>query len=93
MQGYARALQEAGLRVEPKLIRHIPLQADVARDVARLLILDGVDAIVCVNEAVFLGARAGVSEALPGSLDSFGFAVRTGTNIGEYIGTSVHASH
>ncbi len=48
MQGYARALQETGLSVEPNLIRHISLQADVARDAARLLIRDGADAIVCV---------------------------------------------
>ncbi len=46
-----------------------------------------------MNEVVFLSARAGVRKELPGSLDSFGFAARTGTNMGEYIGTPVHASH
>ncbi len=93
MPGYARALQDAGLIVEPRLIRHIPLEADIAREEARSLMSEGVDAIVCVNEAVFLGARAGIRQERPELLDTFGFAARTGTNIGEYIGTPIHASH
>lgn len=93
MRGYQTALQEAGLCINTDLMRHIPLEANIARDEARALIRAGADAFVCVNETVFLGARAGVRLEAPGSLEKVGFSARTGTNIGEYISTPVHASY
>lgn len=93
LRGYQAALQEAGMSVDPALMQHIPLEADRARDAARELLRRGADSLVCVNEMVFLGARAAVRLEQPDSLEQVGFAVRTGTNICEYIGTPVHASH
>lgn len=92
-QGYVRALQEAGMPVDESLICHISPMADQARQAACSLMPRGADAFVCVNENVFLGARAGVRMAGADTLESTGFSVRTGTNIAEYIGTPVFASH
>jgi len=93
MRGYERAMQEAGLALNPALVQHIPLQADLARDAARILFRKGADSFVCVNEMVFLGARAGVRLEQSDLLDKTGFSVRTGTHLAEYIGTPVHASY
>ncbi len=93
LRGYRKALQEAGLAFDPALIRHIPMQADLARDAARVLLRKGADSFVCVNEMIFLGARAGVRLEQADLLDNTGFSVRTGTRLAEYIGTPVHASH
>ena len=93
LRGYASALREAGRDVDTSLICHIPLEADVARETARELVRQGVDAIVCVNELVFLGARAACRDALRRDPKSVGFSVRTGTNIGEYLGTPMTASY
>lgn len=91
--GYQRALADHGLTVEDDLIAEIPLEADVASGKAADLALRGADAFVCVNEMVFLGARAGVMRALGRKGHDIGFSVRSGTNIGDYFGTRVHASH
>lgn len=93
LRGYKSALRDAGLEVDPSMIRHIPLEADTAREEARKLVEQGADAIVCVNELVFLGARAACRDALRRDPKSIGFSVRTGTNIGEYLGTPMTASY
>lgn len=93
MRGYASALGEAGLVLDPDMVRHIPLEADLARETTRELVGRGADAIVCVNELVFLGARAACRDALRRDPKSIGFSVRTGTNIGEYLGTPMTASY
>lgn len=93
LEGYRRALAENGLDFDPSLVEHLSLEADVARERAGKLTRDGIDAFVCVNELVFLGARAGARRALGAEARDLGFSFRSGTNIGEYIGTPVHASY
>ncbi|WP_168193181.1 LacI family DNA-binding transcriptional regulator [Rhodophyticola sp. CCM32] len=93
LKGYRRALFEAGIAYDPALVRHIDLSAPVARNTAIDLIGAKADAFVCVNELVFLGARAGVRQALGPAGDSLGFSLRTGTNIGNYIGTPLNTSY
>jgi LacI family transcriptional regulator len=93
MRGYTSALREAGRDVDASMICHIPLEADVAREKTRALVDGGADAIVCVNELVFLGARAACRDALRRDPRSIGFSVRVGTNIGEYLGTPMTASY
>lgn len=93
MQGYARALAEQGLPLDRALIKHTPLDAGRVRDMAEHLSRQGVDAFLCVNELVFLGARAGARRAAGDAADQMGFSVRTGTNFAEYLGTPVYASH
>jgi LacI family transcriptional regulator len=75
------------------MVRHIAPEADVARKEARALTARGADAIVCVNELVFLGARAACCDALRRDPNAIGFSVRAGANIGEYLGTSMTASY
>ncbi len=87
LQGYRRALEEAGIDVNPSLVRHIPLQPTVANKVARELLQAGATAFVCVNELVFFGARAGVGAALGVDSSRVGYSFRSGTNIGAYVGS------
>jgi LacI family transcriptional regulator len=93
MRGYTSALREAGRDVDASMICHITLEADVAREKTRALVDGGADAIVCVNELIFLGARAACRDALRHDPRSIGFSVRVGTNIGEYLGTPMTASY
>lgn len=93
LRGYASALREAGMEPDTSMVRHILLEADVARETTRELVNMGADAVVCVNELVFLGARAACRDALRRDPNSIGFSVRTGTNIGEYLGTPMTASY
>jgi LacI family transcriptional regulator len=94
LRGYRGALAEAGIPFDPALVAHVepdPAQARaVARDLARAA---GADAFVCTNETVYLGVRAGVRDADPERAGSIGFSVRTGTNIGAYLGSRITASH
>ncbi|WP_187298175.1 LacI family DNA-binding transcriptional regulator [Jannaschia donghaensis] len=92
-RGYARALGDRGLIPEPGLQVHGELAADTARAAGRVLAERGADGIVCVNELSFLGARAGVRDAIGVAAGAVGFSVRTGTNLGDYLGTPIHASH
>lgn len=93
LQGYQRALAEHGLPLDDGLVKHTPLDAGAVRDTAETLTNQGVDAFVCVNELVFLGARAGARRAVGHKADQIGFSVRTGTNFAEYLGSPVFASH
>lgn len=93
VDGYRRALAEHDIPFDESLISHIQMEADVARGKASELARAGADAFVCVNELVFLGAQAGARMARPTEADPLGFSVRSGTNIGEYLGTPVHASY
>lgn len=92
VEGYRRALTEAGIPLDPDLVRHIDLDAAAARDAAAELATAGADAYVCVNELAFLGARAGVRRALGGDAEKAGFSLRSGTNLGAYIGSPLNTS-
>ena len=92
-RGYARALRERGLAPEPGLQVHGELAADTARAAGRMLADRGADGLVCVNELAFLGARAGVRDVRGTAEGSVGFSVRTGTNLADYLGTPIQASH
>lgn len=93
LAGYRASLREAGIPFDASLVRHIAMEADVAKREAIDLVRCGVDGFVCVNELVFLGARAGVRQVRKGNISKTGFSVRTGTNLGEYIGTPMFASY
>lgn len=69
------------------------LDANRARQAASHLLDAGTDAFVCVNELTFLGARAGVRDRLGSGVERIGFALRSGTNLGEYVATKVYTSH
>lgn len=93
LRGFARALQDHGLAVDPAL-RHLgDLTPDTTRRVAGPLLESGADAFLCANELAFLGARAGVRDRLGVAADGIGFAMRSGTRLGDYIATRVHAAH
>ena len=91
--GYHRALSEACLAADPTLMRHIDLRANVAKAAAAELVDGGADAIVCVNELVFLGARAGVHQVLGPKAKTIGFSLRSGTNLGDYVSAPVNTSY
>lgn len=93
LEGYHRALADAGIALDPALIRHIDLDASTARDAAMELAALGADGFVCVNELVFLGARAGVRRAVGARAEQAGFSLRSGTNLGAYIGTPLNNSY
>lgn len=93
VRGYEKALQEHGIEPVPALCHHDMLDADRARRAAGGLLDAGADSFVCVNELTFLGARAGVRDRLGAGVDEIGFALRSGTNIGEYVATRVYTSH
>lgn len=93
LKGYRQALEDHGLEVDKALICHLSLEADVASGMATDLAARGADAFVCVNELVFLGARAGVMRSMGPAGLKVGYSVRSGTNIGDYIGTPVHACY
>lgn len=92
-RGYETALREAGLAVDEALIRHITVDADLARTAAAELAGAGADGFVCVNELAFLGARAGARAALGENFGSVGFSMRAGTNLADYIGTPAHSCY
>lgn len=92
-RGYEKALQEAGLEMDETLIRHINVDADLARTAAAELAGASADGFVCVNELAFLGARAGVRSALGETFGSVGFSMRAGTNLADYIGTPAHSCY
>ncbi len=93
VRGYEKALQEYGIELDPALIHHDMLNADRARKAAGRLLDAGADSFVCVNELTFLGVRAGVRDRLGAGVERLGFALRSGTNIGEYVATKVYTSH
>lgn len=89
LAGYKRALQEAGIPFDPKLVRHVDLSPPLARSAASELLQMGADAFVCVNELVFFGARAGARQELGGAAESIGYSLRSGTNLGAYLGSHI----
>ncbi|SFD36315.1 LacI family DNA-binding transcriptional regulator [Tropicimonas isoalkanivorans] len=93
LRGYIKALEEADIPVSEDLIRPVALKPDAAREAAGVLVAQGADSFVCVNELVFLGARAGVRLAAGEESEGFGYSMRSGTNLGDYIGTRVHVSY
>lgn len=89
VQGYRTALDEAGLAVDEEMIAHIEMDPILASKASFDLVQKGADAIVCVNELTLLGARAGVRRALGSEAEGFGYSVRSGTNLGAYLGSEV----
>jgi LacI family transcriptional regulator len=93
IRGYERALQEHGITPDPELRHHSSLAADLARQAVGSLLDRGADGFLCVNELTFLGARAGVRDRIGQRVAEIGFALRSGTQIGKYVATKVHAAH
>ena len=86
VQGYRRALSEAGITFDPALVSHFEPDAQAARSRASELVkATDVDAMVCVNDATLLGAQAGVRDAAPSKLHQMGFAVRAGSHLAQYL--------
>lgn len=86
LNGYRRALAEAGIPFDESLVRHIELNAETARRNARDLIVEqGADSFVCVNEIVLLGALAAARDAGAVVGRDMGVATRSGTNIAAYL--------
>ena len=92
VQGYRRALEEAGLSFDRHLIRHMDQEAPLALAAATELLSSGVDAFVCVTEQVFMGARAGVHKTLAEKAHKIGFSLRSGTNICAYLNSTISTS-
>jgi len=94
LAGYRQALAENGIAFDESLVRNLPIDARAARAAGRELIEHGgADGLVCVNDIVMLGARAGVRELGPDTLQRIGLAFRTGTNIVDYLGTPAVAAY
>jgi len=94
VRGYQRALLESGIPFDENLVKHIKLHADIAKDISQKLIQEQqADAFVCVNELVFLGARAGVRAILGSAYQQIGFSLRSGTNIAAYINSPSYISY
>jgi len=86
LEGYRRALAEAGLAFDETLVRRLDVNAEAARAAARELIRDArVDGLICVNEIVLLGALAAARDAGVSVGSELGVATRAGTNIGAYL--------
>lgn len=92
LSGYRRALQEASLPFDPLLIRNGEPEAKQARQFGSDLVRAGADAIVCVNELAFLGARAGVRQYLGKRAGAIGYSMRSGTNIATYVQSHTNVS-
>lgn len=93
VRGYERALREHGIAPDPDLRHHSEPAADLARAAVGPLLARGADGFVCTSEPTFLGARAGARDRLGAEARRIGFALRSGTRIGEYVASRVHASH
>ena len=93
VRGYETALREHGIEPDPALRHHDMLDANRARKAAGRLLDAKADGFVCVNELTFLGTRAGVRDLLGADVEHIGFALRSGTNIAEYVATKVYTSH
>jgi LacI family transcriptional regulator, galactose operon repressor len=93
IEGYRQAYTEAGLPVAPDLMRHIQMNAPDASQAAIDLVRCGADAFVCVNELAFLGARAGARRELGAKAEKLGYSIRSGTNLGAYLGSQISNSY
>lgn len=91
-RGYVKALEEANLPIDDQLISNIDMVAKLAFTIGEQYAKQGVTGFICVNEMVFLGARAGVRKALGGDFSKVQFSIPTGSNIGAYIGSPLYSS-
>ena len=92
LRGYTQALRDHGIAIDPTL-RHLgDLAPDIARRATGPLLDAGADAFLCANEMALLGAQAGVRDHR-GATEGVGFAMRSGTRLGHYIPTRIHAAH
>lgn len=93
VQGYRRALHEAGLPFDPARVLHGPTDAAAIRSAVRSLALDqNPDSYVCSNEIFLFGTLAGIRDAGIRPIRLTGFSVRTATNLGAYLGLPMVAS-
>jgi len=92
--GYRQALAENDVAFDASLVRNLVINPRAARDAGRELVEHhAADALVCVNDNVLLGARAGVRELGADALLRTRLAFRTGTNIVNYLGTPAAAAY
>lgn len=92
--GYQQALAEYDIAFDANLVRNLLINPRAAREAGRELVEHhDVDALVCVNDNVLLGARAGVRELGTDALQRTRLAFRTGTNIVNYLGTPAAAAY
>jgi len=91
--GYRQALAESDIAFDASLVRNLAINPRAAREAGRELVEHhAADALVCVNDNVLLGARAGVRELGAEALLRTRLAFRTGTNIVNYLGTPAAAA-
>lgn len=84
--GYKRALKEADIAFDKNLVSHFEPDAQTARKKAFQLCEEGhIDAILCVNEMVLIGAQAGVRGFDRAWLEKISFAVRGGSHLAQYL--------
>ena len=92
-RGYEQALRDHGIAPDPAL-RHLgDLAPDATRRAAGLLLDAGADAFLCAKEMALLGAQAGLRDRLGADAGRVGFAMRSGTRLGDYIASRVHSTH
>lgn len=89
--GYARALAEAGIALDPDLVFHVGRNPTRIREAALAAVDKGADGMICLNEAVLHGVRAALASA--GRLAETGLAVRTATNLGDYMLADIVDTH
>lgn len=94
LSGYRRALCENGIPFDETLVRHIPLEAQLAKaEATKLLENYGVDAINCVNELTMFAAHSAGQKSISAGGPPAKLAAVTNTNIGEYLGIDLIVSH
>jgi len=90
--GYKQALRAANIQFDSTLIKHLDQCAPQSYTAVEALLSVHVDAFVCANELLFMGARAGLRNALGDQCHRFGFSLRSGTNLCAYLNTKVSTS-
>lgn len=94
VEGYRRALAEAGLAFDPALVRHMPTSAGLIRQNVRdLATSQNPDAYLCSNEIFLIATLAACRDAARRPLETTGLAFRGATNLGAYLGLPLIASH
>lgn len=92
--GYKRALKDASIKFDKNLVSHFEPDAQKARTrAAELCQNTQVDAMLCVNEMVLIGAQAGVRDVDRAQLAKTGFAVRGGSSLAQYLDQSPYISY
>ncbi|QBY01220.1 LacI family transcriptional regulator [Rhodophyticola sp. CCM32] len=92
--GYRKALSDHGIDFNADLVVQIDLDAPSAYAATQALIKDhGADAVNCLNQPTLLGAHNATQAHGQTGNRSVRLASVTSSNIGQYLGIDLHASH